>query len=125
MKQQNSTYRFWASLKHAFAIPQAEQPSPEERRWLEQVAERVVKRRLSAPAVLMLQSAKPINFLGSQLLAFFKPIISMVLPAEKCDQAAELLSKRESIETLARMIEEREQRNRRPEGRPKEPATGR
>lgn len=100
--------KFWEGLRHAFAIPEDRPLTQEEQGWLALIADRVVKRRLAAPAVLLLQSAKPVNFVGSQVLVFFKPIISMVFAPDRCDQAAELISRRQSIEALLQMIEERE-----------------
>ncbi len=108
MKQGRPASRLWAGLQHAFAIPEDPPLSEEERRWLALIADKVVQRRLTAPAVFLLQSAKPLNFVGSQVLVFFKPVISVVFPPEKCDQAAELVSRRQSIEALLQMIEERE-----------------
>ena len=104
---------FRQALRHAFAIPENQHLSPEERQWLERIADRVVRRGLAAPAIFMLQAAKPLNFVGSQLIVFFKPIISMVVPPAKCDQAAELLSRRHSVEALLQMIEQRDAENRR------------
>jgi len=108
MNQQRPAGKFWAGLKHAFAIPEDRPLTEQELRWLQFIADKVVKRRLSAPAILLLQSVMPLNFVGSQLLVFFKPIISAVFPPEKCDEAADLLSRRRSIEALLEMIEERE-----------------
>jgi len=96
------------AFQNAFAIPQDDPLSQKERQWLEGIAERVVRRGLAAPAVLLLQTAKPLSFLGSQLIVFVKPLVSMILPAADCDQAAELLSRRHSIETLLQMIEQRD-----------------
>jgi protein transport protein SEC61 subunit gamma-like protein len=107
MKQQGPTSKLWAGLKHAFTIPEDKPLSQQEQRWLELIAERVVKRRLAAPAILLLQSAKPMNFVASQLLVFFKPVISVVFPPGKCDEVAELISRRQSAEALLRMIEEK------------------
>ncbi len=106
MKQQCPSHGFWTGLRHAFAVPEDPPLSEEEHRWLDLIAEKVVRRRLTAPAVFLLQSAKPLNYVGSQVLVFFRPIISVVFPPEKCDQAADLLSRRQSIEALLQKIEE-------------------
>ena len=99
---------FWHGLRHAFAIPAERSLSPEEERWLEQIADRVVRRRLAAPAVLLLEAVKPVGFVGSQVVAFFRPLISTVVRPESCDRVIELLERRGTPDMLARMIEERE-----------------
>jgi hypothetical protein len=124
MEQQRPTSKFWAGLKHAFTIPEGAPLTRGEQRWLEIIADGVVKRRLAAPAILLLQSAKPLNFVGAQLLVFFKPIISVVFPPDKLDEAAELISRRRSIEALLQMIEERETLGRAAPGRAEEHTAG-
>lgn len=110
MEQRNATGGFVAALKHAFAIPPDEALPGQEQALLERLADRVARRGLAAPAVFLLQSAKPLNFVGSQLLVFFRPLITMVFPPDQYDRVAELLSRRQCLEVLARMIEERELR---------------
>lgn len=81
-----------------------------------------MKRGLAAPAIFLLQTAKPLNYVGSQLLAFFQPILSAVFPREQCQRAVDLLSRRQSIEALIQMIEEHEER--RAAAAPNEPTAG-
>ena len=104
-----------AALRHAFALPD-ESLSDEERGWLEKIAGRVVARGMAAPAVVMLESAKPLGSLGSQALVFLRPFISLVVPAERVDRMAALLAKRPAIEELLGMIErlDRERRGKGP-----------
>ena len=99
--------RLLAALKHAFAL--GEQPlTPQEREWLDRLAARTVERGLAAPALFLLQSAKPVGFLGSQLLVFFRPLITLVAPADQCDRVASLLARRGAVEALMEMIEQRD-----------------
>jgi len=104
MSERNSGEGFWAGLKHAFAIPRASF-TDQEREWLEKIARKVVERRLTTPAVLLLEGARPVNYVGAHVFLFFKPIISLVAPAERCDDVEALLEKREAAEALARLIE--------------------
>ena len=96
---------FWGALKHAFAIPSGPSLTDRERQWLEAVARKVVQRGLTAPALIVLESARPLNYVGSQVLVFFRPIISLVVAPERCDEAAALLEKRGCLKALVGMIE--------------------
>jgi hypothetical protein len=98
----------WQAIRHAFAIPQDHGLSEEERDWLGRIADRVVRRELAVPAVFVLQSAKPLSFVGSQTVAFFKPIITLIFAPELCDKVIDLLGRRGTAEELIRMVEERE-----------------
>jgi hypothetical protein len=73
------------------------------------VAEKVVDMKLTPVAIVMLESSKPISFVGSQLMVFFQPIYSAVFPAQPYNEIATLLEDRANIEILIREIEKVEE----------------
>jgi hypothetical protein len=100
--------KFREGLKHAFAVrPEQEVFTVEDVALLERVAEAVVKRGMAAPATLFLESLGPMNFLGSQALHFFTPIIELAFNAQEVSQVAHLLERRNTISRLIALIEER------------------
>lgn len=93
-------------LQHAFASQTAVQPiSVEDMALMERVADAVVKRGMAAPATVFLESMGPMNFLGSQALHFFAPILDCAFDAREVEQAARLLERRDSIARLIAVIE--------------------
>jgi len=96
---------FWAGLKHAFAVPGEDALTDQERQWLEKIARKVVQRNLTAPAIMLLETVRPLNYVGAHVLLFFKPVISVLFPPERCDQVAALLEKRSALEKLLKLIE--------------------
>ena len=95
-------------LRHAFAMPDDSRPlTVEETALLERLAETVVRRRMAVPAALLLESVAPLNFLGSQALHFFSPLIELAVPSADVDQVARLLERRDSLHRLAQLIEQR------------------
>jgi hypothetical protein len=95
-----------AAFRHAFAIPPAGQPlTDEEQALLEKVTAAVVARNMASPAVLFLESAGPMNFLGSQALHFLAPILDLACDARELEQAAHLLERRDAIPHLIELIE--------------------
>src|SRR5512144_2527653 len=81
-----------AGLRHAFAVQPETQPlAVEDVQLLERIAEAVVKRGMAAPATMFLESMGPMNFLGSQALHFFTPIIEFAFNAKEVEQVARLL----------------------------------
>lgn len=104
-----------ATLRHAFAIrPENGSFTGEEQALLEKVATTIVKRRMAGPAVLFLESAGPMNFLGSQALHFLAPILDLACAAREIEQAAVLIERRDAIPRLIDLIEAKSA----PEGAP-------
>ncbi|MBH0190375.1 MAG: hypothetical protein HP492_01110 [Nitrospira sp.] len=72
---------------------------------MERVADVIVKRGMAAPATVFLESMGPMNFLGSQALHFFTPIIECAFNVKEVEQVARLLERRDSIPRLIAIIE--------------------
>ncbi|MDD5308515.1 MAG: hypothetical protein PHU25_14430 [Deltaproteobacteria bacterium] len=97
--------RFLDELKRAFAVDPGPKPDilPEP---LERLAHAVVERRMEAPAVLLLESVRPLSFLGSQVLHAVEPLVRAVFAARDLPVVARALEDRRSVELLVRRIEE-------------------
>jgi len=95
-----------AGLRHAFAIRPETQPlSIEDVQLLERIAEVIVKRGMTAPATMFLESIGPMNFLGSQALHFITPIIDCAFNVKEVEQVARLLERRDTVSRLIALIE--------------------
>jgi hypothetical protein len=95
-----------AGFRHAFAVRPESQPlSIDDVELMERVADVIVKRGMAAPATVFLESMGPMNFLGSQALHFFTPIIECAFNVKEVEQVARLLERRESIPQLIAIIE--------------------
>ena len=75
---------------------------------LTRIAQKVVDLRLTPVAVVMLESGKPLSFVGSQLMVFFQPIVTSLFPFHQYDEVAALLEERANVEALIQKIEELE-----------------
>lgn len=78
----------------------------EEDAVLEKLAKKVVEWKMSVPAILALESMKPLNFIGSQTMVFFEPMIQAVFNFKDYDTFRCALEKRETIEILLLKIED-------------------
>jgi len=79
--------------------------NPEDRIFLERMARWLGERRLSTAAILFLESTKPLNFVGSQLLFFFEPVVRAVVSGAGYSRFASLMEDRDNVEEFLRMIE--------------------
>jgi hypothetical protein len=102
--------QFRAGLQHAFAGSSPSPLSIEDGELLDRIAAAVVARGMAAPAVVFLESLGPMNFLGSQALHFFTPIIDLAFDAREVEQIARLLERRETVTRLVTLIEARSAR---------------
>ena len=97
-------------LKHAFAVeePGEAEPDDEARPIVDGVCREIVRRRLTTPALLALEASRPLNFVTSQAVHFFSPLVSAVTDARGHEHLARFLEHRGSIDYLCRRIEELE-----------------
>lgn len=110
-----------------------EKITDEERALVRRVAAAIVDRRMAMPAILFLEGMRPMNFIGSQALHFFNPVLGTIFSFREMERLAILLEKRQSIPELIGQIEqldeerdgrEREERKRLKEQRRLERQTG-
>lgn len=72
---------------------------------ISKLAKEIVDRSLSAPAIMFLESTKPLSFVGSQIMVFFAPFVKAFWTGATYDQLASLLEERENVEALLKEIE--------------------
>jgi len=76
-----------------------------QREIMDRLAGKIVERRLATPAILFLESIKPLSFLGNQALIFFQPIVQSIVNFNSYDEIAGILEDRENLEYLLSKIE--------------------
>lgn len=94
-------------LKHAFAIdpPGPAEVTQTQRLLIDKLCAEVVRRRLTTPALLMLEMYRPFNYVSAQLLHFFQPIVAIITDTDGYQQFALFLEQRGSIDYLVERIE--------------------
>jgi len=115
--------RLRAELGHAFAVERAteDELNEEELETLEKLARRVVKMNMAVPAIMFLESVRPLNYLGSQVMLFFRPLLGIAsetvnlatapllgfsVDVKFYNRLQEVLEKRASVEALIVRIEQ-------------------
>jgi hypothetical protein len=91
------------------------QLTPERRDALiEKISRFVVDRRLETPAVFMLESSRPLTFVGSQALVVGQPVLASFFGWERVGEYRLLLEDRANIDRLIARIESLAERRDRP-----------
>ncbi|MCP4837598.1 MAG: hypothetical protein GY895_22870 [Phycisphaera sp.] len=95
-------------IRHAFAIEDAAafEPTAREAAAAEKVCREIVRRRMTVPAVMLLEMSRPLNYLGAQALHFFQPFGTVLIEPGSWETFANFLERRGSVEYLARLIED-------------------
>jgi len=73
---------------------------------LDRIAQEVVERNLTAPAVFLLEVARPFTFLGSQAMVFMEPIIQSIFNWQNYTYVRRLLEDRKNLDELLVRIED-------------------
>lgn len=89
----------WDDPVHAF--------SPEDDELLERLATNAVRFGMGVPAIFFLESVKPLNYIGAQVLTFFGPVATAFFPADDFQRLTALLERRDALEALIRKVETR------------------
>jgi len=81
--------------RHAFAVETAESftPTATERELVDRVAAEIARRGLTLPALVMLESSRPLGGLGGQALRFVEPWFAAVTNAAGLKVLAEMIER--------------------------------
>ena len=97
-----------SGFAYAFGVESEGMLSEEDLALLDKVASFVVKKRMETPTILFLESMRPLNFMGSQVMVFLQPIVASFFSTREYEQLAQILERRESIGILIERIEKRQ-----------------
>jgi hypothetical protein len=94
-------------FRKAFAVdpPGEAEPTEALAEIVDTAAKAVVRRNMTTPALMALEMGRPLNFVASQAIHFFRPIISVVLDTQAINEFATFLERRGSVEYLCRRLE--------------------
>lgn len=89
-------------------IPDMNEPlRPEERdKLIEELAQKVVDRRMETPAILFLEMNKPISFIASQSMIAASPFLIPLVGPAGVRRYSQLFSDPENVELLIEKIED-------------------
>jgi hypothetical protein len=97
--------------KHAFHIddPDSIIPTETQKKAIDKLCRGIIRRGLTTPAIIGVEMGRPLNYIGSQTMHFFTPLIAAFLPTESWGAMAEFLEHRGSVDWIRNRIEELEQ----------------
>jgi hypothetical protein len=84
----------------------SEEISEDDRALIAKLSDWLVERRLETPAVLFLESVRPLSFVGAQGMYFLEPFARAIFNVKDYERLARMLERRENLELLVRAIED-------------------
>ncbi len=94
-------------LKKAFSIERKGSTlTPKQEELLDKLAKKIAKWQMGVPAIMFLESIKPLSFIGSQVLVFLDPLVKSVFTSSDYDEYTKLMEDRGNVELLIRKIED-------------------
>ena len=98
--------RLQTGLRHAFALDSPHGPlKAEDHELMARLARKVVSRELSMPAIMLLQSVRPLSCIGSQAMVFLRPFLTPLFNGADYDRVVAILDRRDGIAALIDAIE--------------------
>ena len=96
--------------KHAFYIEDQDSINPTEvqKNAIDKLCRGIIRRGLVTPAIIGVEMGRPLNYIGSQTMHFFTPLITAFVPTESWNAMAEFLEHRGSVDWIRNRIEELE-----------------
>jgi len=88
--------------------PKGEVLTEEEAALLRKMARKIVERRMTAPALLFLESYRPLNYIGSQLMLVLAPLLNIFFTLPEWDKLRIIMERRESVGLFLDMLDDEE-----------------
>ena len=95
-------------FKHAFGTGTSKENEPlsdKERAVILKLVAIVQKRKLTLPATMFLECAQPLNYIGSQMMVFFRPFLTFFFTPAEYDIFQGILERREGIKMIIDELE--------------------
>ena len=89
--------------------------SQSDSKLISNLAQKIVRHGMAVPAVFSLEMVKYMSFIGSQLMVFFGPVITVFVQSESYYKITHLLEERQNVEFLMLEIERIETDNKKKE----------
>ena len=76
-----------------------------DRQLISKLAQKIVRHGMAVPAIFFLEMVKYMSFIGSQMMVFLGPVITIFMRSKSYYKVTHLLEERKNIEFLMNEIE--------------------
>jgi hypothetical protein len=93
--------------KHAFAVAPAApaEPTDAQRDLIDRLCRELVRRRMTVPAQVVLEMARPLNYMSAQLMHFFEPFLTVLTDPTAYGELSSFLEQRGCVEYISNRLQ--------------------
>ncbi len=92
------------------------QINEEQEALLRKLAFIIAEKGMTSPTIFFLESVQPLNYIGSQVMAYLEPFLTFVIPRDHYNNIQKILEQRKGIDYFLTLVEDeeykRQQKNR-------------
>jgi len=82
--------------------------TPEQDELLRKIAVKISERGMTVPTIFFLESMAPLNYIGSQVMAYLEPFLTFVVPRDHYNNIQKILEQRKGIDYFLTILEDEE-----------------
>lgn len=80
----------------------------EQKALLTKIAKLIASKGMTAPTIFFLESVQPLNFIGSQVMAYLEPFLTFFIPRDAYNGIQKILEQRQGINYFLSILEDEE-----------------
>lgn len=95
-------------LKHAFAVESAEiaVPTETQAKAIDAVCQEIIRRGMTFPTQMLLETSAPLHFLSGQMLRVAEPVLGVLVDQTAVREFATFVERRGAIEYICRRLDQ-------------------
>lgn len=95
-------------LKHAFSVarPESVVPTRSQADLIDRACREIVRRNMTLPAQMLLESSAPLHYLAGQTIRFMEPMLGTILNAQELRDFAAFLEQPGSMALICQRLQE-------------------
>ncbi|MDA3838333.1 MAG: hypothetical protein PF574_05065 [Candidatus Delongbacteria bacterium] len=89
-------------------MPVKIQITDEQKVLLRKIANIIASKGMTTPTIFFLETMQPLNYIGSQFMAYLEPFLTFVIPRDAYNDIQKILEQRKGIDYFLSILEDEE-----------------
>ena len=89
-------------------MPEKIKITEEQKALLTKIAKVIASKGMTAPTIFFLETMQPLNYIGSQFMAYLEPFLTFVIPRNAYNDIQKILEQRKGIDYFLSILEDEE-----------------
>lgn len=87
-------------------MPEKIKINEEQKALLTKIAKAIASKNMTAPTIFFLETMQPLNYIGSQFMAYLEPFLTFVIPRDAYNDIQKILEQRKGIDYFLSILED-------------------